>query len=171
MKTQMSMFLVLSSLLTFVAGGLAAQGGAMQIPPGMQMPTPEEMLKQLEANVKMMADQLIQQFDDDDDSALSFEEFTEMYDTMAAGTIMEEEETEEEKQERLKKEFEDADTDDDDSLSKDEVFAHGFKQAKADMSEATGIKFPEETEEDSDAGDKAEDEEGEAEEEEGEEEG
>lgn len=168
MKTQKSMLLVLSSLLALVAGGLAAQGGGMQMPPAMQMPTPEEILKGLEANVKMMADQLIQQFDEDEDSALSLDEFTKMYDAMSAGMIVEEEETDEEKNERLKKEFEDADTDDDDSLSKDEMIAHGIKQAKAEMSEAMGIEFPEETEEDSDDGDKAEDEDGE--EEEGEEE-
>ena len=161
MKTRKSMLLVLSSLLALIAGGLAGQGGGMQMPQGMQMPSPEEILKQLEANVKMMADQLIQQFDGDDDSALSLDEFTKMYDTMSPGMVVEEEETDEEKQKRLKKEFEDADTDDDDSLSKDEMIAHGIKQAKADISAQMGIEFPEETEEDSDDGDEAEDAEGE----------
>ena len=170
MKTRKSMLLVLSSLLALIAGGLAGQGGGMQMPQGMQMPSPEEILKQLEANVKMMADQLIQQFDGDDDSALSLDEFTKMNDTMmSAGMVMEEEETDEEEKERLKKEFEDADTDDNDSLSKEEVIAYGLKQAKAQMSEQMGIEFPEETEEDTDDGDEAEDVEGEEGEEEEEE--
>ena len=148
MKTEKLIVVVLISLLTGASVGLIAQQGGMQMPPGMQMqmPTPEEMEKIMEAQVKSMVDQTLPQVDEDEDGALSMDEFKKLYDMMTAEVpAIEEEETEEEKAEKMKEEFEEIDSDDNDSLSKEEIIASIIKQMKEDL----GIETSEEDEEDS----------------------
>ena len=148
MKTEKLKVVLLVSLLLVATVGLFAQQGGMAMPSGMQnqMPTPEEMQKIMEAQVKSMVDQTFPQVDDDEDGELSMDEFKKLYEmTAAQDPTVAEEETEEEKAERMKEEFEEIDADDDDSLTKEEIISSVLDR----MNEDLGIEVSEEDEEDS----------------------
>ena len=154
MKIEKVIGVVIVLLVTAMAGGLIAQQGGMQMPPGApgQMPTPEQIeafmkqqMKMMEAQLKATVDQEFPQYDDDEDGKLSADEFEELYDKMMVGMQSGgEPESEEDKAEQMKKKFEEIDTDDDDSLTKDEIIASVMKQMKADA----GIEDSEEDEDD-----------------------
>ena len=154
MKIEKVIGVVIVLLVTAMAGGLIAQQGGMQMPPGApgQMPTPEQIeafmkqqMKMMEAQLKATVDQEFPQYDDDEDGKLSADEFEELYDKMIVGMQSGgEPESEEDKAEQMKKKFEEIDTDDDDSLTKDEIIASVMKQMKADA----GIEDSEEDEDD-----------------------
>ena len=176
MKIEKVIGVVIVLLVTAMAGGLIAQQGGMQMPPGApgQMPTPEQIeafmkqqMKMMEAQLKATVDQEFPQYDDDEDGKLSADEFEELYDKMMVGMQSGgEPESEEDKAEQMKKKFEEIDTDDDDSLTKDEIIASVMKQMKADA----GIEDSEEDEDDAEDEDEPNEEETDSDDEEEEEE-
>ena len=152
MNTKKTINVVLISVFTVLAGGLIAQQGGMQMPPNMQMPSPEEMKKMMEQGVTALVDQYFPRGDEDGDGELTLDEYKKMHDIMMTGMGMpaDEEETDEEKAERFKKEFAIIDSDDDDALSKKEII-HVFlnpEEMEAAMNEDTAEGEDENSEDD-----------------------
>ena len=167
MKTKYTVYVVLISMFTLLAGGLTAQQGGMQMPPNMQMPSPEEIQKMMEQQVTTMVNQYFPKGDEDGDGELTMDEYKKLYDIISSSMPIArgEGETDEEKAERLEKEFAVIDDDDDDALTKEELI-HAFLNPE-EMEAAMDEENAEGDDEDSEDGEAEGEDDEESEEEEG----